>query len=292
MNRYNDVKLIGLVGKAGCGKDTLASSIAVDGWEKIAFADSLKQMCIDYLGLSHDDVYTQEGKMRENRMWGMTNRAILQKVGTEAMRNGFDKDVWVKIAGIRIRRMLAEGKKVIVTDCRFGNECQLIEELGGIVVEVDRDVESTLSESERQHASEQPVDRKYIAFSVDNNGDVSRLRTVFNSAMTVFGMRCDSVCNALRMGVEKGFISEEFASKALLEMKKFLSVVPDYSVVSQGSLRMEWNGTGDDEYASIVVNEEGIMYGDGSKSEIKFSFGDAVKWSEACDSIRKLRRHA
>ena len=46
MNDYNDVRLIGLVGKAGSGKDTLADEIAADGWEKVAFADSLKRMCI------------------------------------------------------------------------------------------------------------------------------------------------------------------------------------------------------------------------------------------------------
>lgn len=179
-----NTNLIGLVGKAGSGKDTLADEISVDGWVKVAFADSLKHMCMDYLGLSYDDAYTQEGKMRFNKTWGMTNRAILQKVGTEAMRNGFDNDVWVKILKIKVKKMLNEGKKVVVTDCRFDNECQMIEDLGGIVVEVVRDSQSqNLSAVEQKHASEQSVNRKFVAFTVNNNGEKSELRNVFNNEM-------------------------------------------------------------------------------------------------------------
>lgn len=178
------INLIGLVGKAGSGKDTLADEIAVDGWEKVAFADSLKHLCMDYLGLSYEDAYTQEGKMRFNDVWGMTNRAILQKVGTEAMRNGFDNDVWVKILKIKVKKMLDEGRKVIVTDCRFDNECQMIEDLGGIVVEIVRDSQSqNLSAIEQKHASEQPVNRKFVAFTVNNNGEKSELRNTFNNEM-------------------------------------------------------------------------------------------------------------
>lgn len=185
-NSGMELKLVGLVGKAGSGKDTLADELAVDGWEKVAFADSLKHLCIDYLGLSYDDAYTQEGKMRFNETWGMTNREILQRVGTEAMRNGFDKDVWVKIALLKIRRMLADGKKVILTDCRFDNEAQMIRDLGGIVVEVVRDSQSqNLSASEQRHASEQPVDRKYVAFTVDNNGEKSELRGKFGKMVSL-----------------------------------------------------------------------------------------------------------
>lgn len=181
------VALLGLVGKAGSGKDTLADELVKRGWVKIAFADALKQICIDYLGCSYDDVYTQEGKMKYNAEWGMTNREILQRVGTEAMRNGFHPDTWVKILKIRVQKLLDEGRRVIVTDCRFGNECQMVKDLGGVVLEITRNnAKSNLTESEQHHISEKPLDRKYISFTVENNGTIEDMVNLFESRLHDF----------------------------------------------------------------------------------------------------------
>lgn len=281
MNLYNDIRLVGLVGKAGSGKDTLADQMATDGWEKVAFADALKHMCMDYLGLSHDDAYTQEGKMRMNADWGMTNRAILQKVGTEAMRDGFDKDVWVKILMIRVRKMLSEGRKVVITDCRFDNEAQMVEDMGGIVVEVVRDSQSqNLSATEQQHVSEKPVDRKYVAFTIDNNRSVSALRNLFGSEMRLFSLRCGKVAYALRLGEERGLIDGGVASQCLLECRKRLEIEPETAFAVDGRLRLEWNGLG----ASRFIEMDGVSVTDG---DVKFGYGDIAKWSDVLESIRK-----
>ena len=177
MNIYDNINLIGLVGMAGSGKDTVADSLKDYGWEKFAFAKALKDMCIEFLGLSYDDAYTQEGKMKFNDFWGMTNREILQKVGTDAFRNGFHPDTWVKIAELHIQKLLNEGKKIIVTDCRFDNEAALIEKLGGIVMKVERTgYENNLTSSEKTHASEKGVDGQYIARIILNDRDIAMLK--------------------------------------------------------------------------------------------------------------------
>ena len=289
MNSYNDVRLIGLVGKAGSGKDTLADEIAADGWEKVAFADSLKRMCIDYLGLSHDDAYTQEGKMRMNPHRGMTNRTILQKVGTDAMRNGFDKDVWVKILQIRIRRMLDEGRKVVITDCRFDNEAQMVEDMGGLVVEVVRDSQSrNLSSVEQQHASEEPVSRRYVAFTVDNNGEVSRLRSLFAVELGLFCSRHPVVSHLVGLAVERGLVEDSIASKWLLDIWKFLSIEPDASFIMGNGIVLEWNGGGEYPRCSIVLGKDGIMLEAHSEKDVQrteFPLGDDEGWRGAMDFI-------
>ena len=289
MNSYNDVRLIGLVGKAGSGKDTLADEIAADGWEKVAFADSLKRMCIDYLGLSHDDAYTQDGKMRMNPHWGMTNRTILQKVGTDAMRNGFDKDVWVKILQIRIRKMLDEGRKVVITDCRFDNEAQMVEDMGGLVVEVVRDSQSkNLSSVEQQHASEEPVSRRYVAFTVDNNGEVSRLRSLFAVKLGLFCSRHPMVSHIVGLAVERGLVEDSIASKWLLDIWKFLSIEPDASFIMGNGIVLEWNGGGECPHCSIVLGKDGIMLEAHSEKDVQrteFPLGDDEGWSGAMDFI-------
>lgn len=291
MNDYKDVRLIGLVGKAGSGKDTLADEIAADGWEKVAFADSLKRMCIDYLGLSHDDAYTQEGKMRMNPHWGMTNRTILQKVGTDAMRNGFDKDVWVKILQIRIRKMLDEGRKVVITDCRFDNEAQMVEDMGGLVVEVVRDSQSkNLSSVEQQHASENPVSRKYVAFTIDNNGEVSRLRSLFAVELGLFCSRHPMVSHIVGLAVERGLVEDSIASRWLLDIGKFmpLSQEPDASFVMGNEIVLEWNGGGEYPRCSIVFGKDGIIFEAHSENDAKkmeFLPGDDEGWIDAMGYI-------
>lgn len=289
MNDYKDVRLIGLVGKAGSGKDTLADEIAADGWEKVAFADSLKRMCIDYLGLSHDDAYTQEGKMRMNPNWGMTNRTILQKVGTDAMRNGFDKDVWVKILQIRIRKMLDEGRKVVITDCRFDNEAQMVEDMGGLVVEVVRDSQSrNLSSVEQQHASEKPVSRKYVAFTIDNNGEVSRLRSLFAVKLGLFCSSHPMVSHIVGLVAERGLVEDSIASKWMLDIGKFLSFEPDASFIMGDGIVLEWNGGGEYARCSVVFGKEGIIFEAHSEKDAKrvgFPFGDDDGWRGAMGFI-------
>jgi hypothetical protein len=118
----------------------------------LAFADKLKEVCMDLFGLSHDDVYTEVGKAKVTDLplfkcpacssincilvatsqvlcngctavgapaafesfW--TNRMILQFVGTEGIRR-VDKDAWAKHAIKKARYLLNEtlpGEKRLV----------------------------------------------------------------------------------------------------------------------------------------------------------------------------------
>jgi hypothetical protein len=62
-----------------------------------------------------------------------TPREALQKMGTEAGREVFHKDIWVISLLNR-----AKGKDVVVTDVRFQNEIKYIQDNGGIVIRVKR----------------------------------------------------------------------------------------------------------------------------------------------------------
>lgn len=173
---------VGFTGKMMSGKDTCACYLTnvILKWKgpnyiinKFAFADSLKDICMNYLGLSRHECYDQEGKEAFNEFWGMTNREILQRVGTEAMRNGFHPDVWAKITELKIKESVDNGEFFIVTDVRFPNEAETIRKHGGIIVEVIRPgigfngIES--------HASEQRLDGKLVDRQVVNNGDLDNL---------------------------------------------------------------------------------------------------------------------
>lgn len=136
------MRLIGLMGKSKSGKDTVGQMLVEHDprGATLAFADKLKEVCMDLFGFSHDDVYTEEGKSRKTDLpcylcpacgsidahlvspaqvlckkctavgepqafasfW--TVRMVLQFVGTEGIRR-VDKGAWVKHAIARARRL-------------------------------------------------------------------------------------------------------------------------------------------------------------------------------------------
>ena len=148
------INLVGLTGLAGCGKDTLAEMVSNKGWVRVAYADALKDMCIDYLGLSKEDVYTQEGKVKYNEFWGMTNREILQKVGTDAMRTGFHSDVWIKIAQLKIQKLLeAEIQTSILRSQNLINN--------------DKTIEKVITESDSKNLDYDLIGSGYDSFDLE-----------------------------------------------------------------------------------------------------------------------------
>lgn len=164
--------IIGLTGKMKSGKDTTADIITkyVKEPRITSMAEPLKRLCVETLGLSWNDVWTQEGKARYNNLWGMTNREILQKIGTDAMRNGFDPDIWVKCAYIYLQKNDYKCYNVIITDIRFPNEAQMVKDMGGIVVYIDRDIYQ-----ESTHESEKDLPLQYIDTVLLNHGSLDDL---------------------------------------------------------------------------------------------------------------------
>ena len=178
---------VGFAGFMHSGKDTSAEMLkksiirymgANYDVESLSLAQPIKQFCMDYLGLTKHQCYDQPGKAEYNEFWGMTNREILQKIGTDAMRNGFHKDVWVKIAQLKLKRLIDNGVFYMVTDIRFPNECEMIRKNHGIVVYVRRDCVTPPVEelfTKKTHASEQKLDGCHIDYYLSNNGTLYQL---------------------------------------------------------------------------------------------------------------------
>ena len=124
---------IGITGKAGAGKDTLASAIMAnkrlqeDGvtFVRLAYADLLKQEAADATGIPISNFYDR--KVKEHY------RPLLQWWGTEYRRNeaiGGDNAYWTKAHDKRCQEIYAEHVKnrpndhlvILVPDVRFDNE--------------------------------------------------------------------------------------------------------------------------------------------------------------------------
>jgi hypothetical protein len=136
--------IIGLVGFIGSGKGTVGDILESQGFSKDSFAKPLKDACSIMFGwpremLEGDTEVSRKWREEPDSFWSekfgytFTPRLALQLMGTEAGRNVFHQDVWVISLLNR-----AKGKDVVVTDVRFKNEINYIQQNGGVIVRVRR----------------------------------------------------------------------------------------------------------------------------------------------------------
>ena len=135
--------IVGLSAKIGCGKTTLAQMLLerLPGWERVAFADCLKEEASRVFGYPLEWNYSEAGKAIKvpvlpypsDQEWeGMTVRELLQWYGTDVCR-AQDPGYWVK----RMRERIAGLEHVLIDDVRFRDEADLVRELGGMLIRLE-----------------------------------------------------------------------------------------------------------------------------------------------------------
>lgn len=127
-----------------------------------AFADPLKRLCIDILGLSYSQVFGSDtdkntpthlkwedmpGVLDSKKKGFMTAREVLQHVGTDIFRKMY-QNVWVDSVLRRIDNDKPE--LALISDVRFDDEIKSLQNKGGIVIGLLRDKLN----SNGSHASE------------------------------------------------------------------------------------------------------------------------------------------
>lgn len=177
-------RLIGITGKAGAGKDTIADLCVKEfGAVKYNFALPIKQMINIMLGTTMGNWEDREWK--EGGLDWLSNvspRRMAQTLGTEWGRNLVDPDLWVKIAMLRFQHHADSGHRTpfIIPDVRFDNEAEAIHRIGGKVIRVVRpNVVSVAA-----HVSEAGVSDNLVDGTIVNDG------TLDEFARNVLG-RCD-----------------------------------------------------------------------------------------------------
>jgi len=138
--------IIGICGLIGSGKGTVGDILVEQGFQKVSFADKLKDGVATIFGWDRNLL---EGDTDESRQWRelkddfwsnetqmeITPRLVLQLFGTDCLRNGFYDGVWVSLLK---KHILDNPGDYVVPDVRFRNEQNMIRELGGKVWQVKR----------------------------------------------------------------------------------------------------------------------------------------------------------
>lgn len=193
-------KLIGISGKIGSGKDTFAEIIKLlssapyltnqtiehylrnpnanllrTEWTVKKFAGKLKEVASLLTGIPvykfEDQDFKKTNLPEEWNVWypnldrsePMTVRELLQKLGTEAMRNGLHTNTWVNATFANYN----SGSRWLITDVRFPNEAASIVMKGGLLVRLNRNSDTG------DHPSETALDNYDFSIVIENTGSLS-----------------------------------------------------------------------------------------------------------------------
>jgi hypothetical protein len=170
------LKVIGLTGQAGHGKDTVANYLQnYSGYTVLHYASPLKEAASTLFDLPLSVFYDGKKKEVADEEWGISPRVIMQWLGTDIMRARMGEDFWLR----HMRRRLAAlplGTKVVVADCRFENEVEMLRlDYGAEIWHVDASSRLTasgggpLDAQSAKHVTEQGVPRGLIDVILFNN---------------------------------------------------------------------------------------------------------------------------
>ena len=191
--------IIGICGFQSSGKDTIANLLINEyGFKKLSFAGALKDVLSVIFGWSREKL---EGLTKEDREWReqidiwwsktldmpqLSPRYALQYFGTELFRNHWHPDIWVKVVENKLTHMVKEKENIVITDCRFENEINLIRTYGGTIINVHRNMPQwftdykngiDVEEANSLHRSETEWIRCQSDTIVENNETIEELYT-------------------------------------------------------------------------------------------------------------------
>jgi hypothetical protein len=191
--------IIGLCGFQSSGKDTVADYlINTHNFIRLSFASTIKDIIAIMFNWPRDKL---EGLTKEDRLWreqidpwwsekleisDLSPRYIMRYIGTDLFRKHFHTDIWVKIIENKINNYLHKNDKqnIIISDCRFENEINMIIMLGGKIIQVHREPPSWFykyrdgeypEEIKSIHKSELEWIRCYKDYDIENDGTIEQL---------------------------------------------------------------------------------------------------------------------
>jgi hypothetical protein len=189
--------IIGVNGYAGSGKDTVGTIIQYllcpshnrneslqdilkepsyhewwledeSEWEIQKWAGKLKVVSSMLTGIPVEKFEDQEFKKTMlGPEWNMSVRDFLQKLGTDAIRDGLHTNAWVNA----LMADYNSDSKWIITDTRFPNEAEAIKKAGGIIIRVERPGVKPIN----NHPSEVGLDDFKFDYVINNDGDLESL---------------------------------------------------------------------------------------------------------------------
>jgi len=154
--------IIGFTGKKTAGKTSAAKFINEKyGYPIFSFADALKEMIVTAGMATPEEVYQSKP---ENVRW------LLQKIGTDIIRNQINPNFWVDKMTDKI--INCKEKIIIIDDIRFLNERKFVLDFNGVLIKIIR---NNVYNNDT-HQSEIEIDLLDCNHILLNNGSLDKLK--------------------------------------------------------------------------------------------------------------------
>lgn len=168
-------RLIGITGKAGAGKDTLADHL-VHRYRatKYSLALPLKLMLNTAFGWSIEQWNDREWKERVIPWLGKSPRQLAQTLGTEWGREQAHENLWVLLAEQRyiehidMSASFGGVEPFVIPDVRFTNEAEMIRSQNGVVIQLHRPGAASIV----AHKSEDGLPDDLVDITLINDGTI------------------------------------------------------------------------------------------------------------------------
>ena len=147
--------ILGICGFQGAGKDTFANHLVSNhNFIKLSFAGATKDVLNVLFGwdralLEGDTIESRQFRETEDTWWSeklgipnLTPRKTLQLIGTNLFRKHFNPEIWVRVVEKKILTQLKtdQNSNIIISDCRFPNEIQMLRNLGTQIISIQRNL--------------------------------------------------------------------------------------------------------------------------------------------------------
>lgn len=195
------MNIIAITGKAGSGKDTIASYLHeryYKCWIE-SFAKPLKEACAAAFGIPIENFQDTELKEQTDEFWKVSPRKIAQFVGTEMFRDQMkwlvpgmtDGEFWIT----RMHALLTgqidttdgatydQEDTIIIPDMRFQNEYRYVSDNGGLIIHLTREgADGTVGIP--GHSSESGIIFDDTVYHITNNGSKEDLYAQVEEVLT------------------------------------------------------------------------------------------------------------
>ena len=175
--------IIAISAKKQHGKDTVASIIQEltnNKFKIVKFADKLKDFVCNLINCTRENL---ENEVFKNTPLGeewdfldddchiqkMTPRLLLQKIGTDGLRNHVHENIWVNAT----LASYCEKCNWIITDLRFPNEVTGIKKYEGITIRVNR---PSITNTDVHESETSLDDCKEFDYIIENDFDLESLK--------------------------------------------------------------------------------------------------------------------
>jgi hypothetical protein len=172
---------IALVGRMGAGKSTVALQMRLRGYAHHSWAQGVR----DIFSMAYDKITPENYAEVKERLYTvewrggpalLTGRELLQRIGTDAMREQIDRNFWIK-AGLGRLEPTDEaggGRPVVNDDTRFLNEAAALRERGFMIVRIVRNNIRPVGGEHPSEVEQEQIEPDLTVFNFGSKDDLAR----------------------------------------------------------------------------------------------------------------------